>query len=270
MDGIYDPETGEVEQDQDRRRALPALPESRPQNLIFASPACGEIFGALAEMQGQMEPPKRTKKARVQTKVGPGYEYNYAPLEEIISAIKAPMAKSALAYRQFLASRDGQWVMRTVIAHRSGEWMGCDYPIFWDQSRGMQGFASGVTYARRYGLMLALGIAAEDDDDANVADGNIATTGPTRAAPPPAAHRPKAATPQPDDADLTKRYREIQDLIDAATDVPDAESIELMPAWEELRRRLIEAKGDQSAHVAMNTLRKRIERRVAMLMGGQE
>jgi hypothetical protein len=170
MTDYLDDETGEVR--------LPAVSEPQMQNLISASPECGEVFGALCDMQGEMDAPKRTKSAKVkgQTRNGQSYEYSYdyAPLDEIIKTIKKPMAGAGLAYRQFLAHRGEQSVVRTVIAHRSGQWMLTDYPIFWDQSRGMQGFASGVTYARRYGLMLALGIAAEDDDDANVADGNQA------------------------------------------------------------------------------------------------
>lgn len=174
MDG-FDRETGEVIE----RPQLPAMAESRPQNLIFASPECGEVFGALCDMQGEMEAPKRTKTAKVKgrTRTGSEYDYSYAyaPLDEIIRVIRAPAKAAGISYRQFLAVRGGQHVMRTIVAHRSGQWFGCDYPIFWDESRGMQGFASGTTYARRYGLSLAFGIAPEDDDDANVADGNVAT-----------------------------------------------------------------------------------------------
>lgn len=175
MDG-FDRETGEVIE---QRPQLPAMAESRPQNLIFASPECGEVFGALCDMQGEMEAPKRTKHAKVKGRTRTGaeydYSYDYAPLDEIIRVIRAPAKAAGISYRQFLAVRGGQHVMRTIVAHRSGQWFGCDYPIFWDESRGMQGFASGTTYARRYGLSLAFGIAPEDDDDANVADGNVAT-----------------------------------------------------------------------------------------------
>ena len=37
-----------------------------------------------------------------------------------------------------------------------------------------QGAGSAVTYARRYSLCAALGIAAEDDDDANAAEASAA------------------------------------------------------------------------------------------------
>ena len=46
-----------------------------------------------------------------------------------------------------------------------------------------QGFASGVTYARRYGLSLALGLAPEDDDDAMEAEGEPKTESKPKTAP---------------------------------------------------------------------------------------
>ena len=64
-----------------------------------------------------------------------------------------------------------RYSIRTVIWHASGEWLANDYPVIYNKE-GAQGFASGVTYARRYGLSLVLGLAAEDDDDGNTADGN--------------------------------------------------------------------------------------------------
>lgn len=186
-------------------RNLPALmPPSGERNLIFASPECGELFGALAEAQGKMGNPKKTKTATVRgtTKDGKAYsyDYKYAPLEEVIDVIRAPMSAAGMIYRQFLAQRDGAWVMRTVVAHRSGQWYGCDYPLFADKP-GAQGFASGVSYARRYGLMLALGLCGEDDDDANVADGQPVTTVYAKDTPPrPAARK---APPAPADDPFT-------------------------------------------------------------------
>lgn len=246
------------------RPQLPAMAESRPQNLIFASQECGEVFGALCEMQGEMGAPKRTKNAKVKGKTRSGaeysYEYSYAPLDEIIATIKLPMKTAGLAYRQFLAQRSGQHVMRTIIAHRSGQWMGTDYPIFWDESRGMQGFASGVTYARRYGLMLALGIAAEDDDDANVADGNVAQvqdrrkpaqearTAPEATFRPPVAQEiplPPPASPQAPKGDVNQSriqngidrvrlwedYKTFQGAVEGATSAGEVEALFASHDW---------------------------------------
>ncbi len=262
----------------EQRSALPSLPESRPQNLIFSSANPGEVFGALCEMQGTMEAPKRTKKATVKGRSKGGaeynYSYNYAPLDEIISTVKLPMKEVGLAYRQFLASRDGQWVMRTVIAHKTGEWFGCDYPIFWEQDRGMQGFASGVTYARRYGLMLALGIAAEDDDDANVADGNAATvqnrstrpSGGRTASPTPQGNGsspPASTAPTATEAEKTKAradYATLQIAIDDAPSEKEIDAIVTSADFSDLRSLVCKVEGEEPGRGYMAKLLARAER----------
>lgn len=276
MDGeTYDARTGEVVE------ARPQVPMQPPaeRNLIFASPDCGEVFGALAEAQGSMENPKKTKTAKVKgrTKTGGEYEYSYAyaPLDEIVNVIREPLAKAGLIHRQFLSTRGQTWVMRTVIAHRSGQWYGCDYPIFWDETRGMQGFASGVTYARRYGLMMALGLVGEDDDDANVADGNPATvaskgrtaqgsagaaaTGSARS------HTPQAAPASPERDAAQVRYKEMRNEIDASMSEQDARAIDGCPAWVTMEKMIRDLEPAATADNAIQMLRDRIENRVAML-----
>jgi hypothetical protein len=191
--------------------------------MIFASPECAEIFAALCDFQAKCEAPKRGKEVEVQGQTQEGrafkYKFKYAPLEEIHRVIKEPMAANGLAHRQFLASRDGEWIMRTIITHKSGQWMGCDYPVI-AEKRGGQGFASGTTFARRYGLTLALGIAAEDDDDGNLADGNSAAITDTRQAPRAGMVRaadvpPREATNGNGTASVQQRAREYRDAMKA-------------------------------------------------------
>ena len=54
--------------------------------------------------------------------------------------------------------------VETIILHSSGEWLSCgklSVPV----SKGdAQGFGSALTYARRYSLSAAFGVAPEDDD----------------------------------------------------------------------------------------------------------
>lgn len=156
----------------DDELARGAITATAPQLVPLASPSCGQVCAALAIAQGEFKTPRRTKQATIKG-TGYSYAYAYAPLEEIVDAVKEALARNGLARHQYLVSRGGQPVMRTIIWHASGEWIASDYPIH-PTKEGAQGFASGVTYARRYGLSLALGLAPEDDDDANVADGNLA------------------------------------------------------------------------------------------------
>jgi hypothetical protein len=194
----YDQESGELIE---ARPQVPAVPQ---QAIVpLASPNCAQVWGALAIAQGKFEAPKRTKEGKIQgtTKTGRDYNYSYkyAPLEEVERVIKAPLAENSLFRQQYLVSRGGQWFIRTLIGHASGEWIACDYPVFVDRA-GSQGFASGVTYARRYGLSLILGLSPEDDDDAAAAD---ALTGADTRPPTDDTPRRETATQRPPQAPAT-------------------------------------------------------------------
>ena len=52
----------------------------------------------------------------------------------------------------------------TVFVHESGEMLECGIVHFPAVKQDPQGYASALTYARRYSLMAACGIAPEDDD----------------------------------------------------------------------------------------------------------
>jgi hypothetical protein len=175
MSEYHDTETGEVMPPNPSQ----ALDVKLLHGELLCSPDTTEVWGALIQAQGEMAPPQRTKTAKVKGRTKAGieyeYEYTYAPLEEIIAKLRPAFAKYGLGYQQFLARVGNNPVLRTIIIHKSAQWTAIDYPIFWDTSKGQQGFQGGVTYARRGGLSLATGLAPEDDDDANVLDGQQAT-----------------------------------------------------------------------------------------------
>ena len=59
----------------------------------------------------------------------------------------------------------------TVITHSSGEYIEFD-PLFLKADKATaQGMGSAITYARRYSLSSAFGIASDVDDDGNEASG---------------------------------------------------------------------------------------------------
>jgi ERF superfamily len=162
----FDPETGEI--------SLPAPIAPAPALVPMASINCMQVCTALAAASGEFATPRRTAQVTVKLNTGGSYTFKYAPLEEILSAVRPALSVNGLAVQQYLVHRSGQTVLRTIIWHASGEFIASDYPIF-PTKEGPQGFASGVTYARRYGLSLALCLAPEDDDDGNAAEGNTVT-----------------------------------------------------------------------------------------------
>jgi len=186
MGSSFDPETGEIHKDIPSPARVPVAP--------FASNEGGQISAALAAAQGAFETPKRSREVSVKLSSGGSYSFKYAPLEAIHDAIRPALTKNALSVQQYLAYRSSIPFIRTIIWHSSGEWRGSDYPVY-PTKEGPQGFASGVTYARRYGLCLALSLAPEDDDDGNASVGNTAVPvqRPSRfPAPPPAPPPPRA------------------------------------------------------------------------------
>ena len=149
----------------------------------FASMITNEINAAICAAMKEFTPPAKTKDVAQKgtTRAGREYtiNYKYAPLDDIVTALRQPLTNNGLWFRQFVVvDPSGTATQRTIVYHSSGQWIGSDFPIFASKD-GAQGFASGSTYARRYGLELALGIqCADDDDDANRAAGQQARIGP--------------------------------------------------------------------------------------------
>lgn len=204
MSEEFDRDTGE----------LVPLEDYRPQPGMLGSPGRATLWAALIEFQRQVEAPSRTKTAKVQSDKG-SYSFSYSPLEEIIRVIRKPLADNGLGFRQHIVKQGDGLFLRTVLFHNSGEWTGNDYPVF-AEARKAQIFQSGITYARRQGLSLELGLAPEDDDDANAADQQQATVTPARPAVSPA--YPAVAEDSAGKQDARRAYRRLQQAIDTSED----------------------------------------------------
>ncbi len=137
-----------------------------------SSESLANISAALIKAQSDFPKITRDKTVKVKTRGGGEYEFSYAPLDSIIDKIRPVLAANGLSFIQAV----GEKTLKTRIIHLSGEWIeGGDTPIL-AQSGSAQDVGSGITYARRYSLAAMLGIASEDDDDANRASGNKAKT----------------------------------------------------------------------------------------------
>jgi hypothetical protein len=118
------------------------------------------IASALCQFQAECPAPKKTAE-------NPHFKSKYSPLEEIISTIKPHLAKNGLSFFQSTTTEGENICVTTLILHTSGEFIETD-PLKLPMGKvTAQGAGSAVTYARRYSLCAALGIAAEEDDDGN-------------------------------------------------------------------------------------------------------
>ncbi len=100
----------------------------------------------------------------VKDKTNPAFRSKYADLAAVVDAIKPALSEHGLWFRQITHPADGGVCVETVIHHSSGESLACG-PLFLPASKqDAQGFGSALTYCRRYSLMAAFGVPAEDDD----------------------------------------------------------------------------------------------------------
>ncbi len=138
------------------------------------SPRRGQplLIAALAKAQSVMTSPARNREVKVRTKSGGTYSFRYATLDHIIEAIRKPLTENGLWFTQVLESDEGgKYRLITRLLHESGESIESRTPLLVENT-GSQAFGSALTYMRRYALTALLGIAADEDDDANTADGH--------------------------------------------------------------------------------------------------
>lgn len=116
-----------------------------------------EIAVALA--QADLPNPKKTHTANAGS-----YRYSYAPLSEVVDAVRKPLATAGLSYTQIVQQHEATGItLVTMLMHKSGQWICSQYPL--PKGLNSQDMGKAITYARRYSLCAILGIAAEDDDD---------------------------------------------------------------------------------------------------------
>jgi hypothetical protein len=122
------------------------------------------LAAALAKAQGQM-------KGAVKDSANPFFKSKYADLASVVEAIRVAFASNGLSYIQTVDPSDKDEVrVETTILHSSGEWISCGVLSLPVSKSDAQGYGSALTYARRYSLSAATGVAPEDDD------GNLASS----------------------------------------------------------------------------------------------
>lgn len=120
------------------------------------------IASALVKAQAAFGP-------ALKDKTNPHFRSKYADLGACIDAVLDALNNNGIALLQQTRQDDTGVTVETMFLHESGEFLGCG-PLHVPAAKmDPQGFGSALTYARRYSLMTACGIAPEDDD------GNAAT-----------------------------------------------------------------------------------------------
>jgi hypothetical protein len=135
---------------------------------VRAEQARAAWHNAMAAFQSDVPEILKTKTAKVRTKSGSEYSYQYAPLQDLISAIRPALAKHGLSVTFETQVTKDHVLARCLVGHADGHVQACEFVIPIDLQSHMnpaQQVASACTYARRYAYMSALGLSPEDDDD---------------------------------------------------------------------------------------------------------
>jgi len=126
-----------------------------------------EILPALLSVTDSMQAEKDGK--------NPHFRSDYMTLDGILNTVKPILKDVGIVILQSISSDrstfdDESGLIRctTRLIHTSGEYLECDSIVHADKMTP-QGYGSAITYARRYSITTALGIA-EADDDGNAAE----------------------------------------------------------------------------------------------------
>lgn len=143
-------------------------PEAAPATFIVQGPRqrstqWGDLMAALAKAQGEIEGAKKDSQ-------NPHFKTSYADLASVWAAIREPLAKNGIVITQWPRVAQNAVELETIIAH--GEQFISD--VLWMPCGKMDahGIGSAITYARRYALMAAVGVAPEDDDGQGAMEGH--------------------------------------------------------------------------------------------------
>ena len=125
----------------------------------------GEIAAALSVAQAEINPAEKNA-------TNPHLKNKYANISAIYDAVREVLPKHGLCVVQTMLPTDGTRAhVRTILAHKSGQWFASECVMPLDRQGGAQGMGSAITYARRYSLSAILGVVADEDDDGNGAQG---------------------------------------------------------------------------------------------------
>lgn len=100
----------------------------------------------------------------LKSSTNPHFKSKYAALDACIEAVNDSFLAAGIAMYQETFEDPTGVTVETVLLHESGEMIRCGKLHVPASKQDPQGYGSALTYARRYSLMAACGIAPEDDD----------------------------------------------------------------------------------------------------------
>ena len=116
-----------------------------------------QISAALVKAQKAFGP-------ALKTSTNPHFKSRYADLAACVEAVVDSLNENGIALIQNSHECSDGVIVETTFIHESGETLSTGKLHVPASKQDPQGYGSALTYARRYSLMAACGIAPEDDD----------------------------------------------------------------------------------------------------------
>ena len=151
-----------------------------------------EIASALVKAQKEFGP-------ALKSSTNPAFRSRYADLSACVEAVIDALNNNDIFMMQPTHECDNGVIVETIFIHASGEQISSGKLHVPATKHDAQGYGSALTYARRYSLMTACGIAPEDDDGNSAAKPKAPPAKPVAqpAKPAPAAQAETKASPPP-------------------------------------------------------------------------
>lgn len=169
-----------------------------------------KLAEALSKAQGEFPLIPKDSKVEVYSKPPERkllYTYMYADLTTIITCVRPALAKHGLSFTQDYGLKNAFEGFFTRLMHASGEILDSGFvKCKIDDKDDMKIVAGLVTYAKRISLTAALGISADDDNDAAGIEGKAGNSTVKPAAIKKPAPKTEPAVKGPTQAQLTRLY----------------------------------------------------------------
>lgn len=140
------------------------------QEHVTERQARAAFFEALARFQDECPVIVKAKTAKIKTRSGSDYAYNYAPLEQIAKEIRPVLRRHGLSYSFTTQQSQHAKVLEVVciLRHVDGHEERALFPVPTESEAAMspaQRVGAALTYGRRQALVSVLGLTTADEDD---------------------------------------------------------------------------------------------------------
>lgn len=127
-----------------------------------------ELTKALVSFHKAMKPLELDAEVEVKTKSGAKYSFKYATLSNIVNTCRKLLTDNGLVIAQLVGN---EGAVTTILLHESGQYVQ-DTMLIKSGESSPQAIGSAISYTKRYQYGSILGLVTEQDDDANIAEGN--------------------------------------------------------------------------------------------------